>query len=167
MAEVNETLVRRVEVLLDIMDGLDVGSRDEMHSNGALSGAGPAGYEPCLGCAANRAVWGYCPACEDTGFTRSRSGSFDPYLRTRPGPFIHPSEAPPEPEPHRETPVGEHVPLNSVERYAALRLRVRLALRDLLRVIRQARPEMRAWILERRRDGLEYVVKRMRHIPDV
>lgn len=76
-----ERAVRNVEALLDLRDG-DIAGRAET----LTSGAGPAGFEPCLGCAENRARWGYCPACGDTGLARSRSGAHDPYLPRNAGP---------------------------------------------------------------------------------
>jgi hypothetical protein len=81
-----EDQVGWVGELLDILDGSDHLSREE--SSSAPSGPGPAGYEPCQDCQANKRLgWPYCPVCDDTKWVKT-GGDYDPYLRER-DPVIH------------------------------------------------------------------------------
>lgn len=80
-----EDQIRRVELLFDLIEGED-GATENAAYLGSVSGPGPAGYEPCLGCADNIARVGFCPECNSFGFVRARGGSFDPYLDRAAGP---------------------------------------------------------------------------------
>jgi hypothetical protein len=171
MAVVTDEILRRVEVLLDILDGEEIGGRDEAHMYGALGGA-LATHVPCMGCRENRATWGYCPACEDTGLVTARSlstATHDPYLQahsTVPRTTLV-KNAPPTPAPHREQPVGEHVPLSPVERQVSRSERVYWALVRIRKLLNRAPESVLVGVRERNTTALAWIARRMRFVPSV
>ena len=160
MAEVSEEIVRRVEALVDLLLGDDVLGRMEPRESG------PVGtHEPCLGHNENLARWGYCPACEGEGLVRSRSGEIDPYLLA---PYGNAAEAPPTPDPPSPIAVtAEPIRMTEVERHVAKSLRVRHALDAIRRLLARAPDGIRAGVEVRDRATIEWLAKRMRHVPRV
>ena len=92
----------------------------------------------------------------------TRYGKTDTLRRTTPA-----NDAVPEPSPHRPTPVGEHVPLTTVERDVSARLRVWVSLRVIARLLNRAPDEVRLGAVERSRVTVEWLATRMRYVPNV
>lgn len=177
-----EDQVGWVDELLDILDGSDHLSREE--SAAAPSGPGPAGYEPCQDCLANKRLgWPYCPICNDTKWVK-RGGSYDPYLRvvepvvhangTYGPPAIYPGEWTDENTPrileamftHRDVSppeLPERVPLTVVERSAsrATTGRVGAAIDQLERILARAPVWVSRGAEVRERDALVWLAKRL------